>query len=204
MPEQLTNVTRAMIDSMWEHRTEPIIIDKNRGWSKNMPASTILFQKEIKVIATVRDLPSIMASWLTLLHRNPNSFMDDKLREYRVEPSDDNRMAEMWFNMVKDCMDALQILKKDASNRLLLIDYDELIRDPNQSILKIEEFLDLPKHTYDFNNIVSDTEDDDLVAWGLKGMHKVRPKLEKICKHPKDILGEELYNRFKEIEKEYA
>lgn len=202
-PEQLTNVTRGMINSMWEHRPEPIIIDKNRGWGKNMPASTILFEKEIKVIATVRDLPSIMASWLTLLHNNPNSYMDDKLRQYNVEPTDDNRMAEMWFNMVKDCMDGLKVLKNDAANRLLLIDYDAMIADPASTISNIETFLDLPKHTYDFNNIVSDTEDDDLVAWGLRGMHHVRPKLEKTSKDPKNILGESLYNRFKELESQY-
>jgi len=203
-PDQLTNVTRAMINSMWEHRPEPIIIDKNRGWGKNMPASTILFEKDIKVIATIRDLPSIMASWLTLLHNNPNSYMDAKLRQYKVEVSDDNRMAEMWFNMVKDCMDALKVLKKDAADRLLLINYDDLIKDPISSIESIEEFLGLPEHTYDFDNIVSDTADDDMVAWGLKGMHTVRPKLEKISKHPRDILGEDLYNRFLVMEKEYV
>jgi hypothetical protein len=203
MPDQLTNVTRAMINSMWEHRPEPIIIDKNRGWGKNMPASTILFEKEIKVVAMVRDLPSIMASWLTLLHNNHNSYMDDKLRQYKVEPSDDNRMAEMWFNMVKDCMDSLHVLKQDASNRLLIINYDQLIQDPINTIKRVEEFLGLPEHTYDFNNIISDTEDDDLVAWGLKGMHEIRPKLKKISKDPKDILGEELYNRFVNIEKDY-
>ena len=202
--EQLTNVTRAMIDSMWEHRSESIIIDKNRGWGKNMPASTILFEKEIKVIATVRDLPSIMASWLTILHNNPNSYMDEKLRKYGVPVNDWWRMGEMWMNMVKDCMDAVQILKKDAANRLLLINYDDLINNPQDIISKVEQFLDLPRYTYDFNNIKSDTDDDDLVAWGLKGIHTIRPKLEKTSKDPKEILGEELYNRFKDIEDEYV
>jgi sulfotransferase len=202
--EQLTNVTRAMIDSMWEHRSESIIIDKNRGWGKNMPASTILFEKEIKVIATVRDLPSIMASWLTILHNNPNNYMDEKLRKYGVPVNDWWRMGEMWMNMVKDCMDAVQILKKDAANRLLLINYDDLINNPQDIISKVEQFLDLPRYTYDFNNIKSDTDDDDLVAWGLKGIHTIRPKLEKTSKDPKEILGEELYNRFKDIEDEYV
>jgi sulfotransferase len=203
IPDQLTNITRAMINSMWEHRSESIIIDKNRGWGKNMPASTILFEKEIKIIAMERDLPSIMASWLTLLHNNPTSYMDQTLLKKGMQPTDENRMGEMWFNMVKDCVESLVQLKKDAANRLLVVKYDSLVTDPVAVTTQIESFLGLPAHQYDFDNIVSGTEDDDLVAWGLKGMHQIRPKLAKTAKDPREILGEELYNRFIEIEKHY-
>lgn len=202
-PDQLTNVTRAMINSMWEHRTESIIIDKNRGWGKNMPASSILFEKDIKVVATVRDLPSIMASWLTLLHNNPNSHMDKTLINKGYKPTDENRMGEMWFNMVKDCMEGLVQLKKDAPDRLLLVDYDELIKNPAKILNDVVTFLNLPVYTYNILDIQNDTEDDDMVAWGLNGMHKIRPKLEKTAKNPKEVLGEELYNRFVELEKQY-
>lgn len=202
-PDQLTNITRAMISSSWEHRPERIIIDKNRGWGKNMPASTILFGSEIKMIATTRDLPSIMASWLTLLHKNPYSHMDSTLKNKGLSATDENRMGEMWFNMVKDCMESLAQAKKDASNRLLLVDYDGLIQNPKDTLKKIESFLELPSWEYDYNNIISETFDDDLAAWGLKGMHKIRSKLEKTSKHPKEILGQDLYNRFIGIEREY-
>jgi sulfotransferase len=203
-PDQLTNVTRAMINAMWEHRPEPIIIDKNRGWGKNMPASKTLLEKNIKVIATVRDLPSIMASWLTLLRNNPESKMDELLKVRGYPVNDESRMGEMWFNMVKDCMESVVQLKKDASDRLLLIDYDDLMRNPQIILEQIEQFLLLPKYEYDFDNIESDTEDDDMTAWGLHGMHKIRPKLQKTSKHPRDILGRMLYERFVQIEKEYG
>jgi hypothetical protein len=62
----------------------------------------------------------------------------------------------------------------------------------------------LPHFEYDFENIQNDTNDDDYIAWGFDELHTIRPKLEKISKDPRDILGEELYNRFKEIEKEYV
>ena len=113
-------------------------------------------------------------------------------------------MGEMWFNMVKDCMESVVQLKKDASDRLLLIDYDDLMKNPKIILEQIEQFLLLPKYEYDFDNIESDTEDDDMAAWGLHGMHKIRPKLQKISKHPRDILGRMLYERFVQIEKEYG
>ena len=203
IPEQLTNVTRAMIGAMWEHRSEPIIIDKNRGWGKNMPASTILFQREIKMIATTRDLPSIMASWLTLLRKNPNSHMDNTLKHRGMPATDENRMGEMWFNMVKDCMEGLQQAKQDAANRLLLVDYDRLVSDPYTVLQEISVFLELPDFQYDINDIQSETADDDLLAWGLTGMHSIRPRLEKTSSDPRAILGDMLYDRFIELERQY-
>ena len=201
--EQLTNITRAMINATWEHRPERIIIDKNRGWGKNMPASTVLFEQEIKMVATVRDLPSIMASWLTLLHKNPNSYMNGVLSQKGLRVTDDNMMDEMWHNMVKDCMESLVCAKRDAGNRLLLINYDTLIQNPESEVRKIESFLDLTPHKYNFNNIRSDSTDDDLTAWGLDGMHSIRSTLQKTAKNPEEILGDSLFTRFSELEKHY-
>lgn len=204
-PEQLTNITRAMIDSAWQHRPEPIIIDKNRGWGgPNIPAVDILFEKDIKMVNTVRDLPSIMASWLTLIRNNPNSYIDAKIRQKGFQPNDENYMAEMWFNMVQNCIEGLQMTKKLASHRSIFIEYDDLVHNPRQQISRIEDFLELPSFDYDFENIESDTQDDDMLAWGFKGMHTIRPKLQKVSKHPREILGDSLYNRFVELENQYV
>ena len=204
MPEQLTNITRELINSMWEHREEPIIIDKNRGWGKNMPASTVLFESEIKIVATTRDLPSIMASWLTLLRKNPDSYMRQVLARSGMLYTEENMMHEMWVNMVKDCLEALVEARKDAANRILLIDYDIMIDNPAGTLRGIEDFLCLPSHKYDFNNIVSDTNDDDMSAWGLDGMHKIRPRLEKTATPAREILGDELFDIFTKLEKQYT
>lgn len=202
-PDQLTNITRAMINAMWIHRPEPIIIDKNRGWGKNMPASTILLEREVKVIATIRDLPGIMASWLTLIRNQPNNHIDKILQQRGLEVNDENRMGEMWFNMVKDCMECVVQLRKDAGNRTLFLRYEELVMLPENSIGRIERHLGLPEAQYDFNNITTETVDDDLTAWGFDGMHKVRPVLEKTSRHPRAVLGDMLYNRFVDIERQY-
>ena len=202
VPDQLTNITKALIDAMWKHQPEPIIIDKNRGWGKNMPASTILFGEEIKVIATVRDLPSIMASWLTLIKKYPNK-ITQVINEKGFPATDENIMAEMWFNMVRDCMEGLHALKRDAGNRLLLIDYDQLIQSPQLQLGRIAEFLNLPYHNYDLENIQNNSVDDDLSAWGIPNMHQIRADLGKVSRPAIEILGESLYSRFADLEKHY-
>ena len=201
IPEQLTNISRGMIDGAWQHRSEEIIIDKHRGWGKNMDASTKVFGEEIKIVATVRDLPSIMASWLTLIHKYPHDF-DTRLIKNGYTITDENRMGEMWFNMTKDCMESVVMARRTASNRLLLVDYDDFVLNPKKEVQRIEEFLELPSYDYDFENIQEEPS-DDLKAWGFPDLHKIRSKVDKTSKDPKEVLGEELYNRFVEIEKQY-
>ena len=92
IPVQLDNITRELINAMWKHRSESIILDKNRGWGKNMPAAEVLFGKKMKMVCVVRDLPSIMASWLVLLKNNPGNYMDKLLGEKGLVINDINRM----------------------------------------------------------------------------------------------------------------
>jgi hypothetical protein len=169
-----------------------------------MPTVNALFGEKIKVIVVERDLPSIMASWLTIIKNQTKSDFDKNLMLKGYLATDDNRMAEMWFNMVKDCMEGAQQIKKDVPDQIIIVKYDDIVNDAKHVIARIEEFLELPKHEYDFNNIQNDTNDDDLLAWGFEGLHTIRPKLEKTSKPAREVLGEELYNRFVEIEKEYV
>jgi sulfotransferase len=201
--EQLTNITRRLISAMWKHRPEPIIIDKNRGWGKNMHASTILFEKKIKIVMVVRDLPSIMASWLKLLKSNPGNHIDQLIISNGFQVTDETRVMEMWNNMVKDCYESVTQAVKDAGNRILIIEYDDLIKNPKSTLASIESFLELSEHEYDFNNIINNTNDDDLSAWGLDGMHTIRNTLKKTSESPQTILGNDLFEKFKDIERSY-
>ena len=203
-PDMLTNMSRGMIEGCWQHRPEPIIIDKHRGWGKNMPATTIVFGKEIKMVATIRDIPSIMASWLTLIRNQPNNFIKDTVIMKGFDPTEENMMAEMWFGHVLDCVESVAMARKNASNRMLEIGYDDLVIDPIKQIKRIEDFLELPSHDYDINNITNDDKlNNDIEAFGFRDMHKIRPKVEKISKDPREVLGDSLFNRFVDLEKEY-
>lgn len=201
--EQINNLTRAILPAFWAHRPEPIIIDKGRGWAKNMPNASALFGKPMKAIVMERDLPSIMASWLTLIRKQENCFVDKKLIADGRSVTDENRMGEMWFNMVKDCMEGLYQIKVEAPNQIVVVKYDDLMANPDHELERIEQFLQLPAFNYDFDNIENDTQDDDLVAWGFVGLHTIRPKLQKTASDPREILGDDLYDRFVQLEKQY-
>lgn len=201
--DMLTNMSRGMIEGAWEHRPEPIIIDKHRGWGKNMPATTIVFGKEIKMIATIRDIPSIMASWLTLIRNQPNNFIKRTVIQKGFEPTEENMMAEMWFDHVLDCVESVAMARKTGSNRMLEIRYDDFVANPIKQVKRIEGFLELPSYEYDVNNIQNNNINNDIEAFGFHDMHKIRPKVEKIAVDPREILGDSLFKRFVDLEKEY-
>lgn len=201
----LTNMSYGMIQGCWEHRPENIIIDKHRGWGKNMPATTIVFGHEIKMVATIRDIPSVMASWLTLIRNQPDNHIRKSVINKGFPATEENMMAEMWFEHVLDCVESVVMARKTAANRLLEIKYDDFVVDPLGEVKKIESFLDLPPYEYDINNITNDDKlNNDLEAFGFRDMHKIRPKVEKTAKDPREILGDKLYERFVELEQKYT
>jgi len=201
--EQARDLTKAILPAFWKHRPESIIIDKGRGWAKNMPTASALFGKKIKAIVMTRDLPSIMASWLTIIRNQPGCFVDKNLLLTGHLVTDENRVGEMWFNMVKDCMEGLHQIKREAADQIVIVEYDKFIETPMVELDRIADFLQLPSFEYDVNTIENDTADDDLIAWGFEGLHTIRPVLGKTSKHPREVLGDMLYYRFVELEKQY-
>lgn len=204
IPIQLDNITRRIINGMWQHIDKPIIIDKNRGWGKNMPAAEVLFGKPIKMIAMSRDLPSIMASWLTLLNNNPKNHIDQSLIYQGKNINDETRLNEMWENMVRDCFESLQQALRDARNQVMLINYNDFVENPMYNLKNIEEFLELPACDYNLNYIENKYNDDDLTAWGLDAMHKIRPELKKISQDAQEVIGNELFDKYANIEQSYV
>jgi hypothetical protein len=192
IPEQLKNITKAVIDSMWVHRSEPIIIDRNRVWGHNMPFAQKVFDKDIKVFTTIRDLPSAMVSWATL-YKNENPNID--------QPTLERNVTEMWKNFVEPSTKSIIELKKHSD--ILLIDYDDLVTDTVEQLSRIETFLDLPKHTYDLENIKGDFQEKNIVPYGPKNMHYIRARVEKISAPAEQELGSKLFEHFKNLDEKF-
>jgi len=202
--EQLTTISRTVLESAWSHKSESHIIDKHRGWGKNMNAVKTVTGKDIKVIATSRDLPSVMASWLTLIHKHPRH-IDSVLSRNGYPITDENRMGEMWFNMTKDTMESLCMAKQTVDkDNFFLVDYDEFVNDPLNKLREVEDFLGIEHfNTYNLDKIEKLEEDQDMKAWGFPDLHKIRSTFGKTSKDAKEVLGNDLYDRFVEIEKQY-
>jgi sulfotransferase len=200
---QLDNITLRMIEGIWGHIDAPKIIDNNRGWARNLPSVEILFKKRIKCIAMYRDIPSIMASWLTLIKKNPINSIDQDLINRGQEVNDYNRMMLMWHEQVLDCVESLCSALTTNREDVLLISYDELISNPVDVLTKVNNVIgsDITYSLDKINEYSIPQYDDD--AWGLNGLHDVRPAIDKVSSDPKDVLGDELYEIFTKLNEQY-
>lgn len=204
-PIQLESISESIINGCWEHVPQNIIIDKHRAWGRNLGAIEKIFKVKPKVIMTVRDVPSVLASFMRLLRNsktNPN-YIDKNLLMRRISLTDENRVDMLWKNFVFDPWDSFKTAYETDKTSLLLVDYDCLINDKENIMKKVYEFLELPYFQHDFNNIQNNTVDDDLMAWGLEDLHTIRPKLEKTCDTPQNVLGEQIYKKYHDMKLEF-
>ena len=174
---KLAQTMRGLIDSYYEEIPKPIIIDKGRGW----PIPTILqamsqvLQHKPKIIATVRSVPDCMASFVRVAK-------PDNLDEFMATGQLADHLRAAYIS--------LQEGYQFAPECFLIVEYDDLISDPQTQLNRIHEFLDLPAFDYDLSNIDgTPVKEDDENLHGYVGMHDIKPKLQR--QHnidPKDTL----------------
>ena len=80
-----------------------------------------------------------------------------------------------------------------------MVEYDDLINNPEETMSDIVDFLDIPKYKFMFNDIKNVTPVDD-VTYNLEGMHSVRPKLASRNLDPVEILGPDLVSKYSGLE----
>ena len=203
--DQVDHIIKSISYSCWQHRSESIIIDKNRKWTEillNSGSFETIFDNDTKVIYTDRDLPSIMASWATILQKTP----ENRAHHLSNSKTIDYALNDFWKNSLKSLLDQKKLLLENKSKKdrhVLFINYDSLINDAKTELSKIAEFLNLSSYDFQFEDIVNITEENDEFVWHLKDLHTIRPRLEKTCKHPKDVLGQILFDHYSKLEKSY-
>jgi hypothetical protein len=79
------------------------------------------------------------------------------------------------------------------------VEYNDLIKKPNDVLSKIVDFLEISSYKFVFDNIINVTPVND-VAYNLEGMHSVRPTLSNRNLDPNYILGPEIVKMYSGLE----
>ena len=215
-PDQLPNLWRGIREGMYRHRSEPVIIDKSWAWHMNdvIDSTRDILGEEMKVICPVDDIADCLASFIMLIRSNPGSvsFIDEFLRSQRMELSDANRCTAMMdpkiVTSVGWCYENLkQTWRGRNRNNLLLVERAELVRDPERVIEKIYAFLEIPQlaswgdgQSHYFDRIEKEITEDDGAAYGIPNLHELGPKLRDRSWQAKDVLGNQLFFKYKRLE----
>ncbi|WP_256658151.1 sulfotransferase [Pseudomonas sp. D(2018)] len=174
-----------------------VVFDTNRQWCAMLPALLDLFP-QAKVIACVRNVAWVMDSIERLYRANPYEntklFNDDVERNTvysRVDTlAQRNRLVGFAWAALKDAYYG------EHAKSLLLVEYDLLAATPERVLRLVYEFLDEPWYEHDFEHIEYDAPEFDQ-ALGLKGLHKVRPKV--AVEARRTILPPDLFEQYAEL-----
>ncbi len=158
--------------------TDKLVFDKGRGWPAPQIMKTMMkVQGDVKIVATVRPVAECLASFAKLM--KPENITDFCKR---------SELAKHLFSSY----DTLKAGYEEYPENFLFIEYDNLVSDPQVELNRIAEFVEIDSFVYDFNNVKDSKEIDE--AWGVKNLHKVRPKVSGRKYSAKHILGQTLWN----------
>jgi sulfotransferase len=191
---QKRELLKGLFDNYY-HSIHPhqLVFDTNRAWCSKLPTLVRLYP-EAKVVCCVRHVPWIMDSIERLIRENAfelsGIFGFESLNTVYTRV---NRLA-MSDGLVGLAIDALrEAFWGENSDRLILVGYEALVRNPAETLGRLYEFIGEPWYEHDFNNLEYEANDFDL-ALGTPNLHKVRRKVEWVERAT--VLPPELFNRF--------
>ena len=194
------NTYHSILENFYNHIEKPCVLDKHRGWCKNVPSIEKFLHQTPKIIATNRRISEVLASYIILIEKNQtDNFVDAHLRKEGKSITTNNRVECLWKNYVYETYQSLVYGLQHYRENIHLVDYNDLTQNPEETILKIYQFLEIESHQHDFSNILNSCAEDKDDAWGIENLHKIRSKLQRTSPPPEEIIGEEnvkLYDKF--------
>jgi sulfotransferase len=184
-------------------RTEALVIDKCRAWATpgNLRMLRTYVTPTPRIIVLTRPILEVLASFISLIHRNPPGSIFDRRLPESYRPIDDVRCDVLmgYGGDIDRGMWSIHNLRQPENDGLgHFCSYDELTGDTAAALASIEAFLGVEPFDYDLANIVNTEPEDDSV-YGLAGMHEVRPRIERSSPRPEDVLSDYVLSKYGRI-----
>lgn len=194
-PHNLVRMMGAMLQA-YHDTDKPVVIDKARSWLHSVEMAEAALGRPAKIIVPVRDVAEILASFECLYRKNaatsmvPGDFLASQTTEGRVRHwAGASGELGIAFNRLKDA------LLRGMSDRLLLVEFADLTRNPDHTMKRVWDFLEMPAPAHDFQNVQQATTEDDTVH-GYAGMHTIKPVVTPAQPKARRILGDKLWREF--------
>jgi sulfotransferase len=160
---------RGIIDGFYskELAEGKFIFEKSRGWMAYIEYLKDIYQNsDLKVIACVRDVRAIVASFEKLYRKRSISY---------PEFSNEGRCEILLRNngVVGLPIVRLRDVLRRSSSSLLIVRYKDLLENPQQSLQILHDVLGIPSFKYNFDEIKQVVKEYD-VYHGYQGLHDIK------------------------------
>jgi sulfotransferase len=202
-PECAYQVLSSIPHNYYHTTQEPIVFDKSRGWVNEVQHIIDYITPNPKIICPVRNVQDIMVSFLSLIEKSePDNFIDENLRKNNIEVNNDNRCEYLMGrqgHIGLSYHSMLEAFRKGWDRYILLVEYDDLVSNPQNEMNRIYDFIGLPRYNHNFESVETKFEEKDIV-YGLKDMHKVRTRVERIYRDKSKYLSSHIINKYNRME----
>ena len=199
-PKCADRIISSYIDNFYSDIDKPYVIDKSRAWPNNVDRIEKWITTDVKIICPVRPVLEQLASFIELIHRNPEevSYIDKWLIERKIPVSDATRCDYLMSTegIIDQSLYAFsQGFAKGIEKNMLLVEYDDLVNNTQSTMNDIYRWLGVPSYTHDLENVDNKYREDDSV-YDLKDMHEVRKRVAKTAKRPEEVFSAEIIAKY--------
>lgn len=188
-----------IIDRFYDHVTTDVVVDKHRGWPRNITPVRMYIDDNPKIICTYRPVSEVIASYIILIERNrgePN-FVDEHLRRTALAATVENRSRILWESYISDPYQSTVFGMEKCRQNMHFVSYSDLVSKPDEVMSGIYAFLgDLEPHRHSYSGIHNSCREDKDAAWGIKHLHDIRPDLGRTSPSAREVLGDKLAEYF--------
>ena len=195
----------SFFDTFYKDVDKPIIIDREKSWGT--PSNLELIKEYVtptpKIIVTVRDILEIIASFIAMdadyLKNNTanngyfiNNYRSNKdaIAEHLMQPNGD---------IDKGLLSLASAFYPENKGIFHIVEYNDLIFKPEETMSSIYKFLDLPDYKHNFNKIKKLELDNDTILGLPKNIHDIRGSISKSSTST-DILSDYIKHKYSNME----
>jgi len=194
---ELYGILRGILNGAYEGYPETVIVEKDRGWVENIDVTTFVLGDRPKIIAPVRSLPDIIASFILIAEKiGPSAKIYDEVTATGREINTWTLSRTIWEKYVCYSWRQMKAAYENYPECFHLVEYEDLVDNTQKNFEKVLRFIGVDEIPLELNNLKNPHPENDAV-YGLPGLHYVRSKLSKISPPSVEVLGEECYRFWK-------
>lgn len=209
-PNVMSKTLMGVIQGYYSDTDKTNIIDKSRSWANPEHFQVLLRNLPYppKFIMPVRTITDILASFITLVNKNPGkpNFIDSEIEArqdfFFYRPVHDIRCDHLMRpkGLIDECLYGISFALQPQNRQYFhFIEYDDLVTNPELEINKIYDFCGIERFEHDYGNIVNNIKENDDV-YGLTGQHDVRSSVSRRNIDKNKVLSEQILNKYNNME----
>lgn len=184
---------RAGITSAFDGVTDrPVVVDKSRSW---IGSANLLFKlfPDAKLLIPVRDIRGVLSSMEKKFQQHPEFQLEMNQQDTAAIQTVEGRV-NFWLQHppVGIAIQRIHEIARLHKEKVHFVHAEDLTRDPQGTMNKVWQYLDIKPITHDITNVEQYTEEHEL-GWPY-GDHHIRSEVKPLISDWDNILGHQLSN----------